>query len=131
MKIVVDTSVIIAVLTNEKHKEYLLEITNGHELIAPKSVKWEIGNAFSAMLKRKRITLEESILCIDFYNAIPINYKNIDLKFALEISQKHQIYAYDAYLLVCSFEQNSYLLTLDKMLEEVAKLEGIKTLEVK
>ena len=56
MKIVIDTSVIIAVITNEPHRESLLQATLGAELLAPPSVHWEIGNAFSAMLKRNKIT---------------------------------------------------------------------------
>ena len=53
MSIVIDTSAIIAVITNEPHKTKLLEITNGQERMSPRSVPWEIGNAFSAMLKRE------------------------------------------------------------------------------
>ena len=57
MKLIVDTSVIIAVLANEPIKEKLIALTKGVELIAPMSVHWEVGNAFSAMLKRKRIDI--------------------------------------------------------------------------
>ncbi len=52
MDIVLDTSVIIAVIANEPEKRVLIRLTKGAELIAPQSVHWEIGNAFSAMLKR-------------------------------------------------------------------------------
>lgn len=55
MEIVVDTSVIIAVIVDEPEKARLIESTKGASLIAPGSLYWEIGNAFSAMLKRKRI----------------------------------------------------------------------------
>ena len=50
MGIVVDTSVIISVITNEKHKAQLIKITKGEEFLAPKSLHWEIGIAFTAML---------------------------------------------------------------------------------
>jgi uncharacterized protein with PIN domain len=49
MNIVVDTSVIIAVITNEPHKPQLIDITREVDLLAPLSLHWEIGNAFSAM----------------------------------------------------------------------------------
>ncbi|MFQ5455563.1 MAG: hypothetical protein ACE5EA_05065 [Nitrospirota bacterium] len=39
----------------------MIELTNGADLIVPYSVHWEIGNAFSAMLKRKRITLKQAL----------------------------------------------------------------------
>ena len=57
MKYVVDASVIIAVIANEPEKERLVEITQGADLLAPASVHWEIGNAFSAMIKRGRVSL--------------------------------------------------------------------------
>ncbi len=92
MNVVIDTSVIIAVITNEPHRERLLKITKGKELLAPRSIFWEIGNAFSAMLKQNRITLEQSIACIKSYKKISIQLVDIDLKFALEISARHNIH---------------------------------------
>ena len=50
MNIAVDTSVIIAVLTNEKSKEKLIQLTKGADLVAPASMHWEMGNAISSML---------------------------------------------------------------------------------
>ena len=51
-KVVVDASVLIAVASNEPIKADLVQLTQNVDLIAPSSVHWEIGNAFSAMLKR-------------------------------------------------------------------------------
>ena len=61
MDIVIDTSAIIAVIANEPEKEALVELTTGADLIAPRSVHWEIGNAFSAMLRRERIKVEQAV----------------------------------------------------------------------
>jgi predicted nucleic acid-binding protein len=52
MEIVVDTSVIVAVLVGEAHRAALIKATRASELLAPPSVHWEVGNAFSAMFKR-------------------------------------------------------------------------------
>lgn len=60
MKLVVDTSVILAVLLNEPHRQKILDITKGAELYAPASLHWEIGNAFSAMFKQNRLTLDQA-----------------------------------------------------------------------
>jgi uncharacterized protein with PIN domain len=38
MKLIVDTSVIVAVLTNEKHKQRLIERTRDADLVAPSSL---------------------------------------------------------------------------------------------
>ena len=53
MKIVPDTSVIVAVIANEPENTALIELVRGAGLIAPQSVHQEIGRAFSAMLTRK------------------------------------------------------------------------------
>ena len=43
MDIVVDTSVIIAVIANEPQRDILIDLTKGADLLAPPSVHWEIG----------------------------------------------------------------------------------------
>jgi len=130
MSIVVDTSVIIAVLTNEKSKGNLIKATVGEDLIAPLSLHWEIGNAFSAMFKRKRITLSQAKKAIEYYSLIPLRFQEVDLKNALEIAKKYSIYAYDAYFLECSRKNNCALITLDKRLNTIAKKMKIKVIEV-
>jgi predicted nucleic acid-binding protein len=59
-RLVLDTSAVIAVISNEAHKPALIELATGTELLAPSSLAAELGNAFSAMFKRKRISLEEA-----------------------------------------------------------------------
>jgi len=131
MKIVVDTSVIISVIANEEHKEKLIELTYNADLFAPSSLHWEIGNAFSAMLKRERISLEEAKSAINYYKDIPIRFFDINLESALELSNQYSIYAYDSYFLICAIQNNSPLLTLDMGLIKIAKNIGIRTIEVK
>ena len=72
MDIVVDTSVIIAVIANEAEKDSLIRQTIGADLLAPRSCHWEVGNAFSAMLIRRRITLSQTQRAINSYRSIPI-----------------------------------------------------------
>ena len=130
MKIVVDTSVIIAVITNENHKKSLIEITKDTELIAPPSLHWEIGNAFSAMFRRDRISLEQAKLALLEYQKIPIKFHDIRLDSVLELSQKYGLYAYDVYFLLCAKNLKIPLLSLDKQMIESSKLMGIKFIEV-
>ena len=131
MLIVIDTSVIIAVLTNESHKDELIEHTIGSDLISPPSLHWEICNAFSAMFKRKRVTLSQAKSAIDYYRKIPIRFIDIDLKNVLTISEDNNIYAYDAYFIECAIKQKAKLLTLDNKLKTIAEKLHIKTIEVK
>jgi len=80
MNIVVDTSVLVAVLTGEPEKPKLVQLTKGTDLLAPASVHWEIGNALAAMLKRKRIKENQIPLVLEAYNQIPIRF--IDIVFS-------------------------------------------------
>ena len=131
MNLAVDTSVIIAVIANEPEKGVLIAQTQGAELFAPRSLHWEIGNAFSAMFKRERITLEQAKTAIEIYEHIKLNLIDVDLTQALELASRLNIYAYDAYIIACASNQNCSLLTLDAGLSNAAKAAGVNVLEVK
>lgn len=128
--VVVDASVLIAVITNESQKETLVQVTQGVDLIAPHSIHWEIGNAFSAMLKRERITVKEAIQAISAYEKIPIRFVDINLGETVKLANQLNIYAYDAYLIRCAIKYKSPLLSLDKGLIHSAKLVNTQILEV-
>lgn len=130
MNIVVDTSVIIAVIANEPEKDSLVRLTRGADLLAPHSVHWEIGNAFSAMFKRNRVTLEQALKAIQAYNKIPIRFVDVELERSLEIAETSNIYAYDAYLIRCALRFRSPLISLDKNLVNSAKRMKVKVIEV-
>lgn len=130
MKLIVDTSIIIAVIANEPIKKQLIKLTKGSELIAPMSVHWEIGNAFSAMLKRKRINISQVIKAIQIYEGISINFNDVELEESLLIADKLNIYAYDAYLIACALKYHCPLISLDNGLVAAAKNLGVKILEI-
>ena len=130
MKIVIDTSVVIAVITNEEHKKSLIDKTKGAHLTAPSSLPLEIGNAVSAMFKRNRITLEQANLALDAFEKIPIQLFNVNLSKSLEIAHSLNIYAYDAYYIECAQANNSPLLSLNRGLIESTIKYGIKHIEV-
>lgn len=130
MKFVVDASVIIAVIANEPEKDQLIEITKGADLLAPASVHWEVGNAFSAMMKQDRVSLEQALEALEIYRKIPIRYTEVELENSLAIVAKHGIYAYDAYLLRCATKYNTALITLDRKLAQVGQEMNIEVVEV-
>lgn len=130
MRIAVDTSAIIAVIADEPEKARLIELTKGSIIVAPPSIKWEIGNAFSAMMKRSRIDLKQAVEAIEIYQEISMEVVEINLEDSIKLAGKHNIYAYDAYILQCAMEHNIPLITLDKTLIEIAQKEGIKVIEV-
>jgi predicted nucleic acid-binding protein len=130
MDVTIDTSAVIAVIGNENTKQRIIDLTEGSSLLAPASVHWEVGNAFSAMFKRQAISIEVAQEALAAYHSIPIKYIDIPLERALHISKEFNIYAYDAYLIQCAEQTSSRLLTLDKVLAGIAKQAGIALLEV-
>ena len=130
MNLVIDTSVIIAVITNEAHKRRLIELTKGADLMAPSSLHWEIANAFSAMFKRNRITLKQAMAALNAYKKIPLRFHETELAVALQLAHRLQIYAYDSYVLACALENRCPLLSLDRSLADAAQQVGIEVLEV-
>jgi predicted nucleic acid-binding protein len=130
MNVVVDTSVVVAVIANEPHRGTLIELTKGVELLAPASVHGEVGNAFSAMLKHGRIDLAQALRAIAAYHRIPIRFVDVELEETLEIAAQHAVYAYDAYLIRCALKFNAPLISLDKGLLQAAQSAGARVIEV-
>jgi predicted nucleic acid-binding protein len=130
MDIVIDTSALIAVIVGEPERSLIIQITEGNTLIGPGSIPWEIGNAFSAMFKRDRLTLDEAERGLSIFNTIPLRYIEPDFSNVLHLSKKTNMYAYDAYLLDCAIRHKAPLLTLDLKLKAAAQKIKIKTLEV-
>jgi predicted nucleic acid-binding protein len=130
MNLVIDTSVIIAVLTSEPERGRLVDLTAGADLIAPTSVHWEVGNALAAMFKRGRIERRQIRQVLKAYERIPIRYVDIPLIDALELAMEYGLYAYDAYVLACAMGQRCRLISLDKGLVRAAGAAGVGVLEV-
>ena len=130
MRIVVDTSAVIAVIAEEPDKERLVDLTDGVDLLAPPSLHWELGNALAAQIRRGRLTLGQAQMLLRIYRQIPIHFEEVSLESTLEIAQEQGIYAYDAYMIACAQKYRCPLLTLDKGLEKAAMDAGIEVMEV-
>jgi len=129
MVMVVDTSAIVAVLVSEPERAALVRATVGADLVAPASVHWEVGNAMSALLKRRRATPSQVQRALAAYSEIPIRFLEVDLALSLEVAAQHDIYAYDSYLLTCALTQRAPLLTLDRGLSQKAANAGVRLVE--
>jgi len=130
MKIIADTNTFLAVTLYEPERDEIIRLTLNHEIVAPEVLPFEIGNALSAMLKRKRISSNELIDIWDATQKIPVDLRRIDIRKALEIASQFNIYAYDAYFLTCALSLHSPLMTLDRRMTEIAKGLGIHIVEV-
>ena len=130
MEFVIDTSAVIAVIAKEPERAAIVERTAGNTLAAPASLHWEVGNAFSAMFRRRRITLEKAQQAIRSYEKIVFRFIDVDLGQSLELSDRLELYAYDAYVLACALTLRSPLITLDTKLAAAAPLAGVRVLEL-
>jgi predicted nucleic acid-binding protein len=130
MEIVIDTSAILAVIGEQPEKAELVRLTRGATLVAPPSVHWEVGNALSAMFKRRVIGLDEALKLLESYAAIPIRLTDLSLKQAVELSARLNVYAYDAYVIACAVNQRAPILTLDSALRSRARELKLDVLEV-
>ncbi len=130
MQLIVDTSVLIAVLTGEATRPALLRATRGAELVAPASVHWEVGNALSALVKRRLATRQDVLDAAAAYEEIPLRFVDVDIGHALELSADLGLYAYDAYLVAAAQSQRAPLLTLDAGLARAARTAGVRLKEI-
>jgi predicted nucleic acid-binding protein len=130
MKIIADTNTFLAVALYEPEREKIIRLTLGHDLVAPDILPFEIGNALSAMLKRKRIQPEELLPVWDVTQQIPVDLRSVNIREALKTASKFNIYAYDAYFIECASSLHCPLITLDQRMIEVARSMGVKIMEV-
>lgn len=129
MKIVADTNTFLAVALNEPEKSWLIESTDGHDLVAPDVLPYEIGNALSSLVRRNIVSERQLAAAWDAAAGVPVELAAIDVRAALLLAGHFRIYAYDAYFLQCARETNSPLLTLDRGMKRVARQLDIKLLE--
>lgn len=129
-QIIVDASALLAVLMGEPERESILRRTSEATLIAPASLPWEVGNALSAMMRRSRIDGVQAGALATNFARVPIRLVEVDLVTALEVAERHRLYAYDAYFLVCAAVHRAPLLTLDVTLARATRDAGLRVLEV-
>ncbi|HEY5086165.1 MAG TPA: type II toxin-antitoxin system VapC family toxin [Gemmatimonadaceae bacterium] len=131
MEIVIDTSALLAVVANEPEKAALIRLTRGATLVAPPSVHWEVGNAFSAMFKRNATTLPKARQALAAYHRISLRFVDVPLEQTVELSSQLRICAYDAYVIACALNRQSALLSLDRELCARARTLGVNVLSGK
>ena len=129
MDIISDTNIFLAVALNEPEKEKIVQLTAETDAIAPEILPYEIGNALSAMIKRKQITPDEALTTFKTTSMIPVRLVSIDIPQALKLAIQFDIYAYDAYFLQCAKSLSRPIFTLDKQMKQVASELNIEILE--
>lgn len=129
MKVIADTNTFLAVALNEPEKDLIIRLTESCDLVSPEILPFEIGNALTAMLKKGSLQASEVASSWEIIQQIPVDLRSINMKSALKIAVKFNIYAYDAYFLECANGLRSPLLTLDHGMKRIAREMGIELLE--
>ena len=130
MNLIADTNIFLAVALDEPEKPGIIEAGFGYDAVSPDMLPYEIGNALSAMIKRRQLTESESISAYNITKQVPVKLVKVDIQKALKTAIKFNIYAYDAYFIQCALSLNAPLLTLDKRMQSVAKALNIDVLEL-
>ena len=125
MNMVIDTSAIIASVVRGPERDILAEAASGHVLIAPGFIRWEIGNAFSVMMRQNRIDAGEARRGMEILEKIPLRYVDVDMANVLSIASRLQGVAADAFFLETALRYSAPLLTLDRSLGRAAESLGI------
>lgn len=120
MNLISDTNIFLAVALDEPEKDSIIQATAGFDVISPEILLYEIGNALTAMVKRKRLNKEEVLSAFEAALSIPVKLVPVDIQKALEIAFQYNLYAYDAYFLQCAANFFYPFITLDKRMRQVA-----------
>jgi len=79
MNVVSDTNIFLAVALGAPEKGRIIQLTSGLDAIAPEILPYEIGNALSAMIKRRQITSEEALSAQKMVGLIPVCLLSVDV----------------------------------------------------
>ncbi len=126
---IADSNIFLAVALNEPERDRVISLTVDASALAPEILPYEIGNALSAMVKRRQLTKSEALEAEKSIGRIPVRLMSVDIHSSLQIALEQEIYAYDAYFLRCAQELSCPLLTLDRRMKQVATELGIRVLE--
>jgi predicted nucleic acid-binding protein len=128
--IVIDTSAILAVLLDKPEKQAVVEATMGSVVCAPASLRWEVGNAATAGVKRRRLTTERARQLVTDFEQVTIRELAIDIRRAVDLGLALGIYAYDAYILEAARSSGFPLLALAGPIRRNAKKLGVSLVEL-
>ncbi|MCZ7655266.1 MAG: type II toxin-antitoxin system VapC family toxin [Rhodocyclaceae bacterium] len=117
--LVVDCSLLAAVLFDEPERDDVTTRMSGCELFAPHLLDFEIA---SVALKKSRLGLAEVAACgLADYGALPIRHRAIDLQGQVALALRYDLSTYDAAYLWLAAELKAPLATLDRRLGEAAQ----------
>lgn len=123
--IVVDTSVILAILLREPDWRSVAAILESDELASAESLSAEVGNSLSSLVRRDLIEPETALTVWDAYISLPIRHLTISYPAALDLAFTYRMSSYDAYMITVALTYKYALVTLDKGMIHVARVAGV------
>lgn len=117
---VCDASAIAAILFGEPGFEGVAARLEGHLLVAPSLLPYELANI--GIKKARRHTAEAKLLAefLDYFKAMDVHLHDVRAQNAFELARKMGLSGYDASYLWLARELDIELVTLDKQLERAA-----------
>ncbi len=128
--LVIDTSALLAVLLDEPEKQAVMNASMGRILCAPASVRWEVGNAATAGVKRRRLTAVRARQLVRDFGQVTLRELTVDADRAVDLALELGLYAYDGYILDAARSSGYPLLTLDRTIGSHAQKMGLSLVEL-
>lgn len=128
--VIVDTSVVLAVLLAEPSRAAIVARTKGKRLLVAPSVTWEVGNALVALVRRGRASPADIARAWASFRKMSFREAACDVAASLRIATDHKLYAYDAYVIEAARSARASLMTLDERQRVAAIACGVEILEV-
>ena len=128
--VLIDTSALLAVLLDEPEKPAVVDATAGKILCAPGSLRWEVGNAATAGVKRRRLTPARARQLVRDFEQVTIREVAVDIERAVDLALDLGLYAYDGYILEAARSSGFPLVSLDGLVRSSAQKMGIALVEL-
>lgn len=119
--LVVDASVLAAVLFGEKENDQAMSWMRGHALAAPQLVDYEVTNIALNKLRRKQIGADAAVQSLNLFSELELARLPAAADGVFTIASQYDLTAYDAAYLWLAVQLKSPLATFDQRLGKAAR----------
>lgn len=119
--LVVDASVLAAVLFGEEETDLALSWMRGHALAAPQLVDYEIANIALSKLRRKQVDADAAAQSLTLFSELELARLPAPADAVFAIATQYDLSAYDAAYLWLAVQLRSPLATFDRRLGTAAR----------
>jgi predicted nucleic acid-binding protein len=127
--VVVDASAIAAILFNEPAAPRMESVLEGRPLLAPTLLAYEVANVAVRKIQLYPGQADGIRKSASLLDRLEIDYVQVPATALIESAASSDLTSYDAAYLYLSGELGLPLLTLDRGLNEAARIQGIETFD--